>query len=76
MSHLAFSNLAKVDNFSERHLNYTGITLEGWWHGPNIVTHLALLIVVLLTGGLPRKGCWLEGIWLLINIIIIHPMDL
>ena len=76
MSHLAYPNLARLDNFTERHLNYSGIILEGWFDGPNMLVHLALLVVVLITGGFPRRGCRLEGLWLVINIIIIHPMDL
>ena len=76
MSHLAYPNLAKIPNFTERHLNYSGITLEGWSDGPNLYVHLFMLVVSLLAGGIPRAGCRLEGFWLLLNIIIIHPMDL
>ena len=76
MSHLAYPNLARVPNFTERGLNYSGITLEGWSDGPNLYVHLLMLVVSLLAGGLPRRGCRVEGFWLLLNIIIIHPMDL
>lgn len=76
MSHLAYPNLARLDSFPERNLNYSGITFEGWSDGPNLLVHFILLVVILVTGGLPRSGCRLEGLWLMINIIIIHPMDL
>ena len=76
MSHLAYPNLASIPDFPERRLNYSGITLEGWSDGPNLYLHLAMLVVSLLAGGLPRRGRRLEGFWLLLNIIIIHPMDL
>lgn len=75
MSHLAYPNLAHVENFTERHLDYTGITLDGWSDGPNLWFHLAFLILTLAVGGLPRRGRRIEGLWCLLNIIIIHPMD-
>lgn len=76
MSHLAYPNLALIPNFTERNLNYSGITLDGWSDGPNLYVHAFMLVVSLLLGGIPRAGCRLEGFWLLLNIIIIHPMDL
>lgn len=76
MSHLAYPNLAGIPDFPERGLNYSGITLEGLFDGPNWIVHLFFLVVSLLAGGLPRQGCRLEGFWLLLNVIIIHPMDL
>ncbi|MCG8626475.1 MAG: hypothetical protein MJE68_31310 [Proteobacteria bacterium] len=75
MSHLAYPNLARVENFTERRLNYTGITLEGWSDGPNLWVHLGFLVLSLAVGGLPRRGRRIEGLWCLLNIIIIHPMD-
>ena len=75
MSHLAYPNLARIENFTERGLNYTGITLEGWADGPNLLVHLFFLVLTLAMGGLPRRGRRLEGLWCLLNIIIIHPMD-
>lgn len=75
MSHLAYPNLARVENFTERGLNYTGITLEGWSDGPNLWVHLGFLVLSLAVGGLPRRGRRIEGLWCLLNIIIIHPMD-
>ena len=75
MSHLVYPNLARVDDFPERHLNYTGITLERWSDGPNLWVHLFFLILTMVVGGLPRRGRRLEGAWCLLNVIIIHPMD-
>ena len=75
MSHLVYPNLARVENFTERGLDYTGITLEGWSDGPNLWVHAFFLVLTLAVGGLPRRGRRLEGLWCLLNIIIIHPMD-
>ena len=76
MSHLEYPNLAKISDFPERGLNYSGIILDGWYDGPNLYVHLSMLLISLMLGGLPRKGTRLESFWLLLNIIIIHPMDL
>jgi len=76
MSHKAYPNLANIPNFPERNLNYSGITLEGWSDGPNLYIHLAFLIIALVVGGLPRSDRKLQSFWLLLNIIIIHPMDM
>ncbi len=76
MSHLAYPNLANIPNFEERGLNYSGITLEGWSDGPNLFVHATMLVIALVVGGLPRKDRKLESFWLLLNIIIIHPMDM
>lgn len=76
MSHLAYPNLAKIPDFPERGLNYSGIILDGWATFPNVYFHVFMFVLSLVLGGLPRRGCRLEGLWLLLNIIIIHPMDM
>ena len=73
MSHLAYPNLARVEGFEERNLNYSGIILDGW-NSPTLLIHPLILVVVLVTAGLPRGG-WAAW-WNLLNIVIIHPMDL
>ena len=75
MSHLTYPNLARVENFTERHLDYTGITLEGWYDGPNLLVQLGFLVLSLVVGGFPRRGRRIEGLWCLLNIVLIHPMD-
>ena len=73
MSHLAYPNLARLPDFPERGLNYSGILLEGW-DTPVLLVPPVILVLVLLTAGLPRGG-W-EIWWSLLNTVIIHPMDL
>ena len=73
MSHLAYPNLARLPDFPERSLNYSGIPLEGWG-APSLLAHPLLLCLVLATAGAPRGG-W-EAWWCLLNTVIIHPMDL
>lgn len=73
MSHLAYPNLARLDQFQERGLNYTGIILDGW-DSPTLLAHPIVLVLLLLTAGWPRRG-W-QSWWLVLNIVIIHPMDL
>ena len=75
MSHLAYSNLARLEGFEERGLNYTGIILDGW-DSPSLLVHPLLLLFVWLTVGLPRAGKrgW-QAWWCLFNVVIIHPMD-
>ena len=74
MSHLAYPNLARLSDFPERGLNYTGIPTEGWGT-PFLFVPLVLSVVVLLTAGAPPlRGGW-EIWWTLLNSVIIHPMD-
>lgn len=72
MSHLAYPNLARLSDFPERHLNYTGVPLEGW-ATPVLLVPLGIAVLVFLTAGAPRGG-W-EVWWALLNTVIIHPMD-
>jgi hypothetical protein len=73
MSHLAYPNLARLPDFPERGLNYTGIPVEGW--GTGLLVPLAISCLVFLTAGLPsRAGGW-EIWWALLNTAVIHPMD-
>ncbi len=73
MSHLVYPNLARVDGFAERGLNYSGIILDGW-DSPTLLVHPFLLLLTLVSAGRPRGG-WAAW-WCLLNIVIIHPMDL
>ena len=69
-----YPNLARLDRpFEERGMNYTGIPLEGWG-SPTVLLPPVLLTLLLVTAGRPRGG-WLAW-WNLINIVLIHPMDL
>ena len=74
MSHLAYPNLARLPDFPERGLNYTGLPMEGW-ATPVLLAPLSLAIFAFLTAGLPRRGGW-QAWWALLNTVIIHPMDL
>lgn len=70
MSHLIYSNLAKVQGF-ERDLNYTGIIFDKWNDPLNLVP--VVLSVVCLLNGLPSG---FQAWWVFVNFAIFHPMDL
>lgn len=76
MSHLAYPNLARLSNFPERGLNYTGITLEGWY-SPVLLVPVVIAVFTVMTAGAPwsRGGGGWEIWWALLNTVIIHPMD-
>lgn len=76
MSHLAYPNLARLSNFPERGLNYTGITLEGW-DSPVLLVPVVIAVFTVMTAGAPwsRGGGGWEIWWALLNTVIIHPMD-
>ena len=71
VDYLKLPNLAQVQNFSQD-LNYTGVIADDWDDPVNAVP-VALLVLCLVTVGVPRGAM---ATWVLLNTVLIHPMDL
>ena len=71
VDYVKLPNLAQLQDFN-RDLNYTGIISDDWDDPVNAVP-VALLLLCLATAGVPRG--WL-AVWVLVNTVLIHPMDL
>lgn len=71
IDYMKLPNLVQLQNFS-RDLQYQGLT-SGDLDDPVNIVPLAILVFCLITVGAPRG---LLAVWVLLNIAIIHPMDL